>query len=65
MTSAFTYTHSWTLSVPPAVVFRALTLPAELTRWFAEHAQIEPRCGGVYRFWGRHTLGTPPHDEAR
>jgi uncharacterized protein YndB with AHSA1/START domain len=26
---------------------------------------VEPRVGGVYRFWGRHTLGTPPQDAAR
>ena len=65
MTSAFTYTHSWTLSAPPADVFRAISDPAELTRWFAEHAQVEPRRNGVYRFWGRHTLGTPPHEDAR
>lgn len=65
MTSAFTHTHSWTLPAPPDAVFRALTDPVELTHWFAEHAQIEPRAGGVYRFWGRHTIGTPPQDEAR
>jgi uncharacterized protein YndB with AHSA1/START domain len=61
----FTHTHTWTLSSTPDKVFRALTNPAELTQWFAEHAQIEPRVGGVYRFWGRHTIGTPPHEEAR
>ena len=65
MTSAFTYTHSWTLNAPPSAVFRAVTDLAQLTQWFAEHAQIEPRRGGVYRFWGRHTIGTPPHEEAR
>ena len=46
-------------------VFRALTEPAQLTAWFAEGAQVEPHMGGVYRFWGRHTLGTPPQDAAR
>ena len=59
------YVHSWTISANPARVFRALTDPAELTIWFAEGVQVEPRVGGVYRFWGRHTLGTPPQDAAR
>jgi len=36
-----------------------------LKQWFAEDVQIEPRVNGVYRFWGRHTLGTPAHDAAR
>ena len=65
MTTAFTYTHSWTLPSTPEAVFRALIDPAELTHWFAEDAQIEPRTNGVYRFWGRNTLGTPAHDAAR
>ncbi len=39
-----------------ATVFAALTEPARLTIWFAEHADVEPRVGGRYRFWGRHTL---------
>jgi uncharacterized protein YndB with AHSA1/START domain len=63
--SAFTHTHSWTLPATPDVVFRALIDHAELTHWFAEDVQIEPKTNGVYRFWGRHTLGTPPHDAAR
>jgi uncharacterized protein YndB with AHSA1/START domain len=62
---SFSHSHSWTLKATPADVFRALTEPAELTKWFAEGAQVEPRVGGVYRFWGRHTLGTPPQDAAR
>ncbi|MEO5815008.1 MAG: SRPBCC domain-containing protein [Gemmatimonadaceae bacterium] len=63
--TSFTHTHSWTLPASPDTVFRALTDPRELTQWFAEDAQIEPRVNGVYRFWGRHTLGTPAHDAAR
>ena len=61
----FTHTHSWLLSAAPEAVFRALTDPHALKQWFAEDVQIEPRVNGVYRFWGRHTLGTPPHDAAR
>jgi uncharacterized protein YndB with AHSA1/START domain len=65
VTSAFQHTDSWTLPAAPERVFHALTDPADLTQWFAEEAQIEPRANGVYRFWGRHTLGTPAHDAAR
>lgn len=36
-------------------VFAALTDAAQLREWFAEHARVEPREGGAYRFWGRHT----------
>ena len=61
----FTHTHSWALAATPERVFRALTNAAELTQWFAEGATVEPRVGGVYRFWGRHTPGTPPEDAAR
>lgn len=62
---SFIYNHQFTLPALPERVFLALVNPAELETWFAEHAQIEPRLGGVYRFWGRHTLGTPPQDDAR
>ncbi len=44
------------LPAPTGAAWRALTDPAELTRWLAEHA-AEP-----YAFWGRHT---PEGDEPR
>ena len=62
---AFTHEHSWTIEAPPERVFHALTDPDELRVWFAEDVQIEPAARGVYRFWGRHTLGTPPQEDAR
>lgn len=43
------------LPEPRARVFAALTDAAQLRGWFAEHARVEPREGGAYRFWGRHT----------
>ena len=61
----FTHTHTWSLPASPERVFRAITHADELQRWFAEGAMVEPRVGGVYRFWGRHTPGTPPEDAAR
>lgn len=52
------------LPVPPARVWRALTDVTELRGWFAEHAEVEPRVGGAYRFWGAHTILTPTAGEA-
>lgn len=62
--SGFTHEFSFALSAEPARVFRALTEPGELRRWFCEHADIEPRVGGAFRFWGKHTYGTPTRAEA-
>jgi uncharacterized protein YndB with AHSA1/START domain len=47
-------THEFTATLPatPERVFVALTDESELTRWFAQHAEIEPREGGEFRFWG-------------
>lgn len=60
--------HTFDLSIPlpadRAQVFKALTSESALKKWFAEHAEVEPREGGAYRFWGRHTLGTPSESEA-
>ncbi|MEW2442362.1 SRPBCC family protein [Micromonospora marina] len=48
------------LAAPVATVRRALTDPAELRVWLAEHAEVElPR---RYEFWGRYTPeGDAPH----
>ncbi|MBV9880737.1 MAG: SRPBCC domain-containing protein [Gemmatirosa sp.] len=54
----WTHTHHATLDAPPSQVFRALTDPAALERWFAEHVDVGDAPGAPYRFWGRHTLGS-------
>jgi uncharacterized protein YndB with AHSA1/START domain len=50
--SSWTHEHQVTLPGAPDRIFSALTDPAELRRWFAEHVEIEPRQKGAYRFWG-------------
>jgi len=63
--TALSNRHACNLAAPPERVWKALTDPAELRVWFAEHAEVDPRPGGAYRFWGRHTHGTPSEAEAR
>lgn len=64
MSDAWTHEFSYPIPAPAPRLFRALTEEAELTRWFAEHARVEPRAGGPFRFWGRHTVGTPTEADA-
>lgn len=58
--------HEFTckLDARPTRVLDALIDASELEQWFAEHAEVEPRVGGAYRFWGKHTYGTPSRSEA-
>lgn len=65
MSDAWTHAHTCTLTGSPDRVFAALTEPDQLRRWFAEHLEIEPRQGGAFRFWGRHTYGLPDRAGAR
>jgi uncharacterized protein YndB with AHSA1/START domain len=62
--SELKHAFTWKIAARPARVFAALTDAGELTQWFAEHAEIEPRLGGAYRFWGKHTYGAPSRAEA-
>jgi uncharacterized protein YndB with AHSA1/START domain len=48
------------IAAPPREVHRALTDPAALQVWLAEHAEVE--LPGRYQFWGRFTPGgDAPH----
>lgn len=55
---------TFTLPASPERVFQALTDERELRAWFTEHAKVEPRAGGAYRFWGSATLGAPKEPDA-
>lgn len=57
-------TFTWTLAASPQAVFAALTDPAALSAWFADAAEVEPRVGGAYRFWGPHVYGTRTREQA-
>ena len=57
--TSLTHEFTETLAASRENVFRALTDEAELGRWFAQRVEIEPRDGGEFRFWGKHTHGAP------
>lgn len=61
MAGSVGFTTRVTLAAVPARVFAALTDAAELTAWFAEHADVRLD-EGRYEFWGRHT---PEGERAR
>jgi uncharacterized protein YndB with AHSA1/START domain len=60
----WTYEHTFKLPGAPERVYQAWTDARALARWFAEHADLHIAPGGKYRFWGRHTLGSPTQSEA-
>lgn len=64
MTDGWSYDYSLPIPAPAGRIYEALTAERELEQWFAEHARVEPRVGGAFRFWGRHTVGTPDESDA-
>ncbi len=64
MTQAWKHEYSLPLPVTAVRLYRALTDQSELEQWFAEHARVTLEPGGDYRFWGKHTIGTPAEGEA-
>ena len=61
---SYEYTFPVPLNGTQEEVFGALLDPRALEAWFAEHVEVEPEVGGAFRFWGRHTYGTPGPDDA-
>ncbi len=43
--------QTYFVNAPVAKVFRALTVPSELGRWFLKKAQLSPTKGRGYAFW--------------
>jgi uncharacterized protein YndB with AHSA1/START domain len=43
-------TQTYLFRASPATVFRALTDPSELARWFLKTARLPPRAGAEYEF---------------
>jgi uncharacterized protein YndB with AHSA1/START domain len=62
--AGLTHAFTWKLPVTAERAFAALTQPAELKAWFADHVEVEPHAGGAFRFWGKHTYGTPTRADA-
>ena len=41
------------IKATPEEVFRAITDPEQIAKWFAPEARVDPRVGGEYYFsWG-------------
>ncbi len=45
-----TVRNQYYVRAPPRKVFRAITDPKRITRWFADRAELSARKGGRYRF---------------
>jgi uncharacterized protein YndB with AHSA1/START domain len=60
----WTFEYSVLVPAAPPQVFAALTLPAQLQQWFAEHVDVD-LAAGRYRFWGRCTYGAPTESQAQ
>ena len=60
------YEYAYPVPLPGSreQVFAALTHAEALEAWFAEHVDISNEVGGPFRFWGRHTYGTPADAQA-
>lgn len=56
---AYEYDVPLVLPTSREKAFAALCGAGALESWFAECAEVEPRAGGDFRFWGKYTLGVP------
>ena len=51
--------HEIRIDAPAEAVWRAISEAEELTRWYVESAEVEPRLGGAYKIsWGEGMDGT-------
>ncbi len=57
-TETRSHQHELTLDASPETVWRAITVPAELTRWFPLEADAKPGAGGSLTYgWGPDLVG--------
>ncbi len=63
---AYVYEYAIPVTFPATTqeTFSALTDERALEIWFAEHAKVEPKVDGAYRFWGRYSLDTAKQEQA-
>ena len=61
---SWTHEHTFKVAASPERVMTAFTDATELAAWFAEFAEVGTAAGEAYRFWGRHTPGTPSAAQA-
>lgn len=56
----YIYEYAVPLAYPASqeAAFRALIDEGALKTWFADHAVVDPKVGGPYRFWGKSTPDT-------
>jgi len=66
MTAPYLFDYTPPIELPAARpdAFRALTEATALSAWFADGAEVEPREGGAFRFWGKGTLGAATRQSA-
>jgi uncharacterized protein YndB with AHSA1/START domain len=50
-----TYRGEFRIEADARRVYAALTDARAIRAWWAEHARVEPRAGGAFAMWGRHT----------
>lgn len=62
--SALVHTSHLELTSPIELVFAAFSDAGQLERWFCDHAVVQPRAGGAYRFWGPSVYGTAREEDA-
>lgn len=66
MTDKYTYESdfSFPLAGTREEIFDALSDPAALGQWFAEHVEIGSTVGSSFRFWGRYSYGASTREDA-
>jgi uncharacterized protein YndB with AHSA1/START domain len=59
-----TYRQDFEILADVSRVFDAMTEPRHLRVWLSDHVEVDPRVGGVFRFWGRRVPWMPRASDA-